>query len=144
MMHSEKTNFSKKHSVDAMPNPSVEAEIKNSAPEAEISCAVAFEIAKKLNVPVKEIGVCIDLLNVRLIKCQLGLFGYKPKKKIVTPLDSVDQDLAGVVQGELIDGRLPCKVAWDIASRLGIKKMAVSRACESLKIKVKPCQLGAF
>ena len=112
--------------------------------DGRLPCAFAFRIAKETGSSPAEIGAEADRLDVRISRCQLGLFGYKPKKKIVEPLDTLDHDLADAVKGQLIEGRLPCNVAWDIASKLGIKKMAVSRACESLKIKVKPCQLGAF
>ena len=36
------------------------------------------------------------------------------------------------------------KKAWEIAKRFEISKMKVSSVCEQLKIKIKPCQLGAF
>jgi hypothetical protein len=39
---------------------------------------------------------------------------------------------------------LSCAAAWEIADRLGVKRLEVGAACENLKIKVKPCQLGAF
>ena len=47
----------------------------------ELPCALAFDIAGKNNVAPKEVGVALDVLNIRLTKCQLGLFGYQPKKK---------------------------------------------------------------
>jgi hypothetical protein len=40
--------------------------------------------------------------------------------------------------------RLPCSAAWVIAEKLNIPRMKVSAACETLQIKIKPCQLGAF
>jgi len=46
--------------------------------------------------------------------------------------------------GAMVDERLPCAAAWDIAAQAGISKMALSAACEALGIKIKPCQLGAF
>jgi len=39
---------------------------------------------------------------------------------------------------------LSCAVSWEIADALQLTRMAVSEACEALKIKIKPCQLGAF
>jgi hypothetical protein len=90
------------------------------------------------------VGQTADLLNFRLTKCQMGLFGYLPEKKIVTASDGVSKPLAEAIRGGLQQGRLPCQRAWEIAGRLNLSKMAVSSACEALGIKVKPCQLGAF
>jgi hypothetical protein len=44
----------------------------------------------------------------------------------------------------MTDNRLPCLAAWEIAEKLGIKRLDVCAACEHLRIKIKPCQLGAF
>lgn len=144
MARQHETDYAQKHSGQTATNPVVISEIRDRAKNNEMPCAMAFEIALKLNVPVKEVGVLMDLLNIRLTKCQLGLFGYKPDKKITSPLASVDPDLADAIHAQLTAGRLPCERAWEIASRLNLGKMTVSRACETMKIKIKPCQLGAF
>lgn len=144
MSHQDKPDFSKKHSADKKPNPLIENEISTRSKDNQIACAVAFDIAKALNVDAGEVGMTIDLMNYQLIKCQLGLFGYQPQKKIVNPTNNVDQELTHAVKDELNDGKLSCEKAWGIASRLNIRKMNVSQACESMKIKIKPCQLGAF
>jgi hypothetical protein len=103
-----------------------------------------FELAGTLKVSAKEVGIAVDLMNFRITKCQLGLFGYHPEKKIATPAESVSEELGVEIQKHGVDGRLPCKTAWDIATRLNLHKMAVSRACEAMGVKIKPCQLGAF
>ncbi len=110
----------------------------------ELSCAEAFHFADQLGISPAEIGRYADHLKLHLTKCQLGLFGYGPEKKIVKPAAEVDDELTAAIQAALVNDRLPCAAAWDIAARFGIAKMAVSAACETLKIKVKPCQLGAF
>jgi hypothetical protein len=97
-----------------------------------------------LNVEPLEIGETADLLEIPLIKCQLGLFGYKPEKRIVKPADTVSDELQAEIEAGLIEEHLPCKTAWAIAKRFKVAKMAVSSACESLKVKIKPCQLGSF
>ena len=136
--------FSEKYGPDAKPDRSIRDLILKRAQSGELPCAVAFEIAKDLEVSPGEIGKNVDLLNFRLVKCQLGLFGYQPKKKIVKPLPTMAPDLKDTIQEELVEGRLPCAKAWSIASRLKVPKMKVSRACEAMGIKIKPCQLGAF
>lgn len=122
----------------------LEKEIKNRVVDNELSCAAAFEIAGKLNIPAKDIGEATDRLKVRLVKCQLGLFGYKPDKKIVKAAETVSAELKAAIGNCLEDGRISCIKAWGVAAQLKIQKLPVSCACEALKIKIKECQLGAF
>ena len=125
-------------------DPALETAVLKQAENGEMACAVAFDLAVALGVEAGEIGVAMDLKNLRITQCQLGLFGYHPKKKITTPADSVSNDLEQALRGGTVDDRLPCKTAWTIAHRFKLPKLAVGRACETLGIKIKPCQLGAF
>jgi len=109
-----------------------------------LSCAAAFKLSADLQKPPAEIGKAADLLGIRLVKCQLGLFGYAPEKKIVQPAVAVDHALESAIREALQDGRLSCRLAWELAERFRMPKMNVSAACEALGLKVKPCQLGAF
>ena len=132
------------HTTDTPPNPAVVQEIQKRQRKGTLACAVAFDIVGKIGFTPAEIGRTADLISVRLVKCQLGLFGYKPQKKIVEPHLPEDPALIDAIRNGLADGRLPCKTAWGIAVQFGVSKMAVSSACEALGIKIKPCQLGAF
>jgi hypothetical protein len=136
--------FSAKHGADVQLDPRVQEKISQKTKKGEIACAVAFQIADELKVSPAEIGKALDLLEVKLGKCQLGLFGYKPEKKIVTPQQPLDQDLEGALRAALMDGKLSCRSAWDLALQFNVSKMSVSAACEACGIKIKPCQLGAF
>ena len=136
--------FAQKHGSDAKPDISIKNEIINRSKDNKIPCAVAFEIAKELKVSADAVGMTVDLINYRLEKCQLGLFGYQPNKKIVKPQNKVSEDLKDAISDALVQGRLSCKGAWDIASRFEVHKMKVSGACEAMGIKIKHCQLGAF
>ena len=136
--------FSEKHGPDARPNPVAKEKIEAKSGEGELACEAAFAIAKELQVSPAEIGKTVDLLELKLNKCQLGLFGYKPDKKKVKAKAPGNRQMEADIRNALIDGKLACRDAWEIASRYGIPKMAVSGACESLDIKIKPCQLGAF
>ena len=137
-------SFSTKHESDEKPDTSIKNEILNRTKNEKIPCAVAFEIAKTLQIWPEKVGKTADLMNFRLTKCQLGLFGYQPKKKIVKPQVSINADVKDAVSAALVQGRLSCQSAWDIASRLHTSKMTVSGACEAMGIKIKDCQLGAF
>jgi hypothetical protein len=137
-------SYSKKHGPGATPDPSIKREIVNRTKDEQVPCAAAFEIAKALRIPPYDVGKTADLMNFKLTKCQLGLFGYQPQKKIVKPQESIEENLKEAISQSLSQGKLSCKSAWDIASRFNIRKMAVSSACETMGIKIKDCQLGAF
>ena len=126
------------------PDNSIKHEILKHSLNSELSCASAFLIAKELNVSPDKVGVTADLINCRLIKCQLGLFGYRPDKKIVSPVKTANQKLKNTITDNLVEGKLACKFAWDIASRFKVNKMIVSGICEGMNIKINECQLGAF
>ncbi len=137
-------SFGEKHPPDRPIDEALARELKSRVSEGRLPCAVAFDIAKRLNVPPEEVGFTLDVLEIRLFACQLGLFGYEPNKKIVEPAREIDPRLRSEIREHAGKERLSCKEAWEIAGRLKIRKMAVSAACESLGVKIGPCQLGAF
>ena len=144
MTHRDAEDFSKKHGSGEKPNPAVADTIREAAEAGQIACARLFEIASASGVSPAEAGKAADLLKVKLAKCQLGLFGHSPERSIVKPAERVSPDLESEIRSRLVDERLPCAQAWEIAQGLKLTKMDVSCAAEALKIKIKPCQLGAF
>ena len=136
--------FSDKHGADAQADPNATDKIKQNAVNANVACAVAFKIAEELKIAPAQVGKAIDLLDYKIMKCQLGLFGYLPDKKAVEPKPPADRQLEQAIREALVDQKLACHDAWSIASRFKVPKMTVSGACEALGIKIKPCQLGAF
>ena len=137
-------SLSDKYKNDNQLDPAITQEIQGRLRKDALACAVAFDIAGKLGCTPAEVGRSADLLHISLVKCQLGLFGYKPQKKIVDSRMPQEAALSDAIRDGLVDDRLPCKTAWRIATQFGVPKMTVSSACEALSIKVKPCQLGAF
>lgn len=144
MTENDRGHYRRKHPADSRPREDIVAAVRESSSGGEMACARAFAIAKNLRVPAAEVGFACDYLEIRIVKCQLGLFGYLPRKRVVEPAQSVSPILAEAIEKSLVNGRLPCKGAWEIAENLRIPKMEVSSACEALKFKVSPCQLGAF
>ena len=136
--------FAEKHESNAQLNEKIKDHIIRQTKNNELPCAVAFKIDAELNVSPAEVGKTVDLLELMLVKCQLGLFGYHSNKKMIMPNNVVDPDVKIAISEALIDEKLPCKSAWEIASRFNIRKMAVGGLCEALKVKIKPCQIGAF
>jgi len=137
-------HYAKKHPFGSEVDPRVVNALKQQASDGEVPCAVAFKIASELDVEPEHVGRTVDLLELRLTKCQMGLFGYSPNKRIVQAAQEVSGELETSIREELKSGRLPCKPAWGIAKKFGVKKMAVASACEALGIKINACQLGAF
>ncbi|MBW2708699.1 MAG: hypothetical protein JRD04_05365 [Deltaproteobacteria bacterium] len=144
MTKDEGGHFAHKHPSDSETDPRVIGALKERASEGGIPCAVAFKIASELDVTPELVGKTADLLELRLKKCQMGLFGYEPDKRIVKPAETVSEELETSIREKLTDNRLSCEKAWEIAKKSGLTKMAVSSACECLGIKINACQLGAF
>ena len=144
MSHTSSNGFAAKHPDAAVPDKGVVDALQKEIQEGRISCAAAHHVAKRLGRPPAEIGRALDLMEVRLTRCQLGLFGYAPEKRIVTAAAEWKPDLEEDIREALEDDRLPCAAAWSIARRHGLSRLAVANVCEALGIKVRPCQLGAF
>jgi len=136
--------YSDKHAADSTVDEQLADAVRSRAKDKELACAVAFDIAAALGCSPSEIGRTTDLLDFRLAKCQLGLFGYRPRKKIVKPSNPSRPEIETAIRAEAADGLLSCSGAWELAKRFGVAKMDVSAACEAMGIKIKPCQLGAF
>ncbi len=136
--------FADKHGADVRVNELIKEHLIRQTKNNELACAKAFKIADELNVSAAEVGTTADLLNMKLVKCQLGLFGYTPEKKIVKPKSARNPKLESVIQDSLVEGALPCVKSWEIARNFDVPKMTVSAVCEQLKIKIRACQLGAF
>ena len=144
MTHSDAGRYAAKHAPGASPDEKIAGAVREKAAKGELPCAEAERIGATLGVKLEEVGRTLDLLELRIGRCQLGLFGYGPERKAVQPAVSVAPDLVDAIRGQLADGRLPCKAAWEIAAERKVARMEVSSACETLKIRIKPCQLGAF
>ena len=137
-------NFAEKHQPEVTPDSRIKEEIIKQTPTDELSCKVAFEIANKLKVSKKAVGMTADLLEFKLVKCQLGLFGYGLQKRQIQPKNSANRLFKEAITAALVEGKLPCASAFEIASRFNVHKLNVTGICEFKKIKIRACQLGAF
>ncbi len=144
MAAKDKGNYPGKHQPEEQPDEAIKSEIEKETDIGELPCAVAFTIAEKISASAAEVGKTADLMNYELVKCQLGLFGYKPGRKLVKPEESPEPDIEKALTEALEDGKLSCKAAWDIADRFNVPKLTVSSVCETVELKIKSCQLGAF
>ena len=144
MTHEDRGHYSKKHSSEKAVDPALAKAVEEKASEARITCAAASKIAADFGIAAGEVGFTIDKLEICIIRCQMGIFGYEPEKKVVKPMENIPDELEMAISKRLVDGRITCALAWEAAKELGVSKMHVSSACEKLGIKIKPCQLGAF
>ncbi|NLV71528.1 MAG: hypothetical protein GXY46_02835 [Actinobacteria bacterium] len=144
MTHEYEGHYTDKHPEGTTHDASLAAALKVRAQDDRVTCAEAHELAKSFGVPPSEVGKTADLLELRIAKCQLGLFGYPPKGRIVEPAEEISDVLRDQLQRLATNERIGCATCWKIAGELDIEKMAVSSACEHLGIKVKHCQLGTF
>src|SRR3989339_28691 len=144
MTHKDAGRYAAKWDSGTVIDERVAEAIRDKTVQGEIACAQAEMISAKLWVNLNEVGVAIDLMEIRIMSCQLGLFGYPkekfPRGRTVEPAKEVAPDIEAAIRGRLVEGRLPCKSAWEIAAERGMSKIAVSAACENLEIRIKPCQ----
>jgi len=148
MTHKDAGGYAAKHAAGTVVEEKLAEAIRDKVVQGKISCAQAEKISARLGVNLNEVGAAVDLLEIRINGCQLGLFGYPKEKfpggKTVEAAQEVAPDVEAAIRGRLVEGSLSCKAAWDIAAEKGMAKLAVASACENLKIRIRPCQLGAF
>jgi hypothetical protein len=129
--------------------PSISDAIRIALVDGQLPCAKAFAIAKQFGVEPIKVGQEADVLEMRLSKCQLGLFGYGPKAegkhRRVKLMQNVPTELEKAIRAAVApNGKLTCVAAWRIAKELHLPKQKVSDAAEGLGVRIAPCQLGAF
>ena len=145
MTHEDAGHYAAKHPGAAL-NPHLAAKLKEKIIAGRITCGAAHATARDLKVSPGEVGAAIDLLEARIVQCQLGLFGEGGRQ--TGNLDGAPADVADSLQqairAALVQGRLSCSAAWKIAESLHIAKNKVKDACDRLNIKISICQLGTF
>ena len=56
----------------------------------------------------------------------------------------MDTELEEKVTSSLVDGKLPCAVAFKIAKELKVSPQKVGETADKLGIRIAKCQLGCF
>jgi hypothetical protein len=144
MVHEDAGHYAAKH-PDGLIDKEITDAIALKEKEGRITCVAAHVIAKKLGRSPLEVGMNIDLLEKRIRRCQLGLFGYgMKKKKMVKPAAMVTRKLEDAIREVMEGERITCLAAWDLAKKMSLTKLEVSSACEAMGVRVIKCQLGAF
>ena len=144
MTHLDTGNYAAKHRDPVIPE-ELKQKVTKAAENKRLSCTKAHQLALETGFAPAEVGRAVDLLEIRLTGCQLGLFGHsREKDKKIKAATTPDPKLSEALAAGLKNHRLPCLEAWRTATRFNLKKTEITAVCETLKIKISPCQLGAF
>lgn len=147
MTHKDAGKYAAKHPPGTTLNEQIAKAIRKKSPGDAIACGTCEKISKDLEVKILEVGITADLLEIKIIKCQLGLFGWGKEPNRVQGIqaaDSVSLDIKSALEEAAENGVVTCGTLWRTADRLGVKRKVVSAACETLKLKTRACQLGIF
>lgn len=144
MTHEDAGHYGLKHPTGSAVDPAVAAALGRKAADGRATCADAHGVSQELGITPAEVGRALDILEYRIIRCQLGLFGYSPDKKVVQAAVEIPAGLREQLAQAAIEAKIDCCTCWKIAGELGLERMTVSAACERLGLKIGPCQLGAF
>ena len=145
MTHEDAGHYAKKHQNVEI-DKDIEEKLKKNSENGNISCPLVHSIAKSFSTTPDQIGIQADLLEMRILHCQIGLFGWEkePYNKLLDKnieiSDALEQELKITVKDE----RITCSGIWNIAKTLKMKKLDVASACEKKGFKIKKCQIGAF
>jgi hypothetical protein len=143
MTHQDKGNYAGKHPGRSI-DPVIEKKLETLKDQNQITCAAAHRAAAELNRPPADIGIQMDLMELRLIRCQLGLFGHGSDAGSADKDIDVPDDLKARVVNTAREGRISCKDCWDIAAEFKISRPDMGVVCEQLTLRIESCQLGAF
>jgi len=55
-----------------------------------------------------------------------------------------ESDIASAIKGAVVDGRLPCARAFELAKELDVPVSRIGKACDEMGVKITNCQLGCF
>ena len=127
----------------------IEAAIRARLTDGLLHCADAFAVAAQCDVPPSLVGQTVDALELRLDRCQLGLYGYPGHTKGWDATDiaahAIPDGLEEAIRAALdADGKLTCPRAWAIAAHFAVPKMLVGYTADKMGVRIIQCQLGAF
>ena len=114
--------------------------------DGQLPCAFAFRLATEMGMASAELGAAADRLGVRVSRCQLGLFGFRPfgQKGLLQRFGDVPGDLTVSLKAAATDATISCADLWRIAEEHGLPRVAAACAAETLDLQITPCQLGCF
>ena len=144
-MHQDEGHYAGKHPEGAELDKRAEKAVADRVKNNRISCRAAHKAAEETGLSPEIIGRTLDLLEIRINGCQLGLFGKKSDREkagVIMP------DEAGRLKEAVTEAsdnkRISCLDLWKAADRAGSSRINAAAVCEEEGIKIHSCQLGAF
>lgn len=122
----------------------LESEVIAALVDGYLPCSIAFEVAREQKVALKAVGDMADELGIRITNCQLGFFEVEKAAPYEPGDEAINETVAEGIKGRLVDGYLPCAVAFKLERELGSSLKEISDLANRLKIKIANCQLGCF
>ena len=144
MAHKDEGNYGGKHAGETEINPEIAEQIWKKGRDSSLDCATAHEIAAELGVQPAEVGETLDLMEWKITRCQLGLFGYGEPSKLIKPASAVSDAQKEVLEKKAHKGHISCLAVWEAAAALSISRLDSACLCEAMKLKIDGCQLGSF
>ncbi|TKJ27715.1 MAG: hypothetical protein CEE40_12840, partial [Chloroflexi bacterium B3_Chlor] len=110
--------------------------------DGRVTCAAMHKIARELGIQPVEVGDVATAADIQASQCQIGLFGHGPREdgkgRIVESGVEVSDELGTAIRGSLVNGRLPCAAAWQIASEFKRSRLDVGNVAETLDVRISP------
>jgi len=120
--------------------------VREAATDGRLPCAHAAALAHRFSVSIATVGRVANEAELRIVRCQLGLFGFDEfeTKSLIPRLPSVAPWLVAEIRTRLDADGLPCEAAWPLADAAGLPRIALSAAADALGVRIVRCQLGCF
>ena len=146
MAHEDAGHYAAKHPAGTASDPAVAAALTERAKDERITCAAAMEVAVGLGVAPAVVGTTLDLLEYRITRCQLGLFGYPGHAKGWEAAETPAPEglVEALLAARAAHGEISCAALWHEAQRFSVPRLQAGRLADRLGIKIHDCHLGAF
>ena len=111
-----------------------------------LPCVLAFSAAGELGITACKVGEAADNADVRISRCQLGLFGFEEfgEERFTGCVAKIPAELREALAASALSEGVPCIEAWRTADDLGVPRILVGVAANEMGIRITRCQLGCF
>jgi hypothetical protein len=111
-----------------------------------LPCSLAFRAAGETGLTPAQIREAADRADVRISRCQLGLFGFEEfgEKRLFECVPDVSEDLRTALLAAAVSKTISCADAWTLADDLGVPRLLLNTVASRLDLRIVRCQLGCF
>ena len=118
--------------------------VKASLKGGYLPCAVAFRIAKEIQIPKVAVGEMTDRLGIRIMNCQIGCFKVDKTIHDNTAHEDLDDGIVSKLNALKENNELTCANVFDLAQQLKSTPMVIADAANLRDLRIQNCQLGCF